>query len=93
MGILPYLYQAAQAMVKVRIATWSDAHLEKSILAAELAGADAVEAADDTEALDSDWLVEAVVLVARLEIVNGVLVADVEVPTVLVGITRGIELA
>ncbi|OGE54866.1 hypothetical protein PENARI_c005G07659 [Penicillium arizonense] len=46
-----------QAMVKVRIANWSDAHQEKSILAAELAGADVVEAADDTEALDSDWLV------------------------------------
>ncbi|KAJ6094191.1 hypothetical protein N7467_003036 [Penicillium canescens] len=43
-------------MVKVRIANWSDAHQEKSILAAELAGADVVEAADDTEALDSDWL-------------------------------------
>jgi hypothetical protein len=48
-----------QVMVKVRIANWSDAHQEKSILAAELAGADVVEAADDTEALDSDWLVPA----------------------------------
>ncbi|KAJ6001579.1 hypothetical protein N7499_002518 [Penicillium canescens] len=48
-----------QAMVKARIANWSDAHLEKSILAAKLAGADVVEAADDTEALDSDWLVPA----------------------------------
>ena len=38
-------------MVKVRIANWSDAHQEKSILTAELAGADVVEAADDTEAL------------------------------------------
>jgi hypothetical protein len=59
MEILSYLYQANTGNDEGQVGTRSDAHLEKSILAAELAEADVVEAADDTEALDSDWLVPA----------------------------------